>query len=99
MQYVTAKALMNGERISWYMGVVDWDANRQVMILAPIPFNFLFIWGRRLWWRLKGGTRDKALLTAYEQGYQDGRARHTRDTLLDYLNNAQLTISGILSDK
>lgn len=104
---ITGIQIMSGYSIPWYLGRCYWDVNTDVVILAPIPFNFFVGWARDVWWFLKRGPKgfsereEKARVAGFRSGLEAGRAQAT-SLLKNYLktgNNDYLHDFLSLGDK
>lgn len=75
---------MCGYRLNWWEGFCWRDPNTRTMRLAVIPLNWILGWGRRFYYRLASGPRDRMAKSmeaqlsnehsaGYKMGHEDGQ--------------------------
>lgn len=71
--YLTGKEITAGVMLPPGYGI-GWRLwSHDAAICFPIPFNFIFGWGRTFWLRMRQGPNERMLTNLYKDAFELGR--------------------------
>ena len=95
---IADRHLYAGGDVSRWLGVAYHDTSRRVTVFYPIPLNWLIGWGRRAYYFLVHGPRDRVaelLGVAASRGFTDGYRDGHRDGCKDGIAEEKRRVAGI----